>query len=163
MNIQTKNKLLALIKKKASSENLSLIKLSNKLSVSASYISQLDSGQKSMEGVKNDFIRKCADYLELPAISCFIASGKILATDFYSPKAMHKEHLDRALQCVADNSISLESGVSERQLFQLSDEVKMLIVLLYQSAFSVQVLPKCFNRSQWNENTGIRIPFSTLK
>lgn len=159
MEKHTKNQLLVLLKKKAFSEDLTLSHLSKKLSVSPSYMSQLQSGQKPIDGVKDEFLRRCAEYLDLPAMTCFIVSGKIRANDFYASKINLKKSLDRALMCVAENHMSLDSGVSEKQLLQLSQEVKLLIVLLYQSAFSVQLLPKGFDRLQWETATGIRIPF----
>ena len=53
------------------------------MGVSSSYLNQLQSGEKQIKNVGDDFINKCVAFLQASRLSVLIAAEKITQQDFY--------------------------------------------------------------------------------
>jgi transcriptional regulator with XRE-family HTH domain len=153
------NSLLELIHKKGINEGISTETIAQKLGISPSYLSQLSTGTKRTSGVSNSFLRNSGYYLGLPPVLCFLLAEKLDITDFFEPRKDFHAHIQTALEVIADSRVAFESNVDSESLKNLAVEVQLLIVLLYEKAFELELLPNRVTRSQLNAAVGPYIPF----
>lgn len=110
------------------------------IGISASYLSQLLTGDKAFSGVDNAVLRAVARYLELPAVVCFVLAGKLQHEDFLEYEVVFEAELHRALTVVAASPYGLEAAVDSVMLAGVPEPVKLLLVLMYQAASGAEVV-----------------------
>lgn len=121
--------------------------LARRLRVSQSYLSELLAGDRSLQGVGDDVVREMAAYLQLPPVVCFLLAEKLRHADFVAPPASLQTALNQAMEGVASSRQGLEAAVTPETLKALPEKVKVLLVLLYESATAGQLLQ--VKRWQW--------------
>lgn len=111
------------------------------LEISSAYFSQLLAGDRHFSSVSDQLIRRIADYLSLPAITCFVLAGRFKADDFLVPDAESDRLLSRALRFVSDSSFAIEARVDYQMLRRAPVELQSLVLSLYQTATNAQLIP----------------------
>lgn len=114
--------------------------LAAQLGISQSYLSQLLNGDKPIDGIDDDLLRKFAAYLEVPGVAGFILAERLTAADFLALSPSLGARLSQAIIPVGQSSAAIESGMEEGALEELPERVKLLLVLLYQKAYGVELL-----------------------
>lgn len=120
----------------------SISSLAAQLGISQSYLSQLLNADKPIAGIDDDLLRKFADYLEVPGVAGFIMAERLSAADFLAPFPSMAERLREAMTPVSQSPAAIESGVDEVALEALPEKMKLLLVLLCQKAYGVELLNK---------------------
>ncbi|MBP4050895.1 helix-turn-helix transcriptional regulator [Chromobacterium violaceum] len=108
--------------------------------ISQSYLSQLLNGDKPIDGIDDDLLRKFAAYLEVPGVAVFILAERLTAADFLVLSPSLGERLSQAMIPIGQSSAAIESGVEEGTLAALPERMKLLLVLLHQQAYGVELL-----------------------
>lgn len=111
------------------------------LAISPAYLSQLLAGDRHFSSVSDALIRRIADYLRLPPITCFFLAGRFKADDFLVPDAESERLLSRALRFVCDSSFAVEARVDYQMLQRAPTELQSLVLSLYQTATNAQLIP----------------------
>lgn len=114
--------------------------LAAQLGISQSYLSQLLSGDKPIDCIGDDLLRKFAAYIEVPGVAGFILAERLTAADFMAVSPPLLERLSQAMTSISQSSAAIESGIEEGALKALPERVKLLLVLLYQKAYGVELL-----------------------
>ncbi len=114
--------------------------VAKQVGISQSYLSQLISGDKPMEHVSDQHLRRFAAYLGMPPIAGFVLAGRLSASDFLESAPPLEQRLEQALGVVLTSPSAAEAQVSEADLAALPVSVKMLIVLLHQRAEKTDLL-----------------------
>lgn len=151
--------LLDLLQAKLHSDSITLAQLGELLGLSQSYISQLLSGDKPVSALQRDVIRRIAGFLDMPTVLCELLGGRLEASDFFSVRDKYAHALEYALQTVAASNSAMESAVRLDDLLALPDSVKLLLVLLYELAEHVVLLPGRLTRSQCETLSQLWVPF----
>lgn len=125
----------------------SVTALAKRLRVSQSYLSELLAGDRSLQDVGDEVIREMAAYLQLPPVVCFLLAEKLRHADFVAPPTSLQTALNQAMEGVASSRQGLEAAVTPETLKVLPEKVKVLLVLLYESATAGQLLQ--VKRWQW--------------
>lgn len=141
-------------------DGLSQRQLAKRLRVGASYLSQLNSGAKPVTGVSELFLRSCAEYLEMPLVLVYLLAGRLTAKDFFSSPATFEKHLNAALVRIGSSSIAAETAVDIELLTELPAAAKLLIVLLYERAESILLLPPRVRSGEIEALGSAHVPFS---
>jgi len=121
-------------------DGVSMSALAIRLGISQGYLSQLMSGDKPMTGVSENFLRMSASYLGLPAVSCFLMSGRLWAEDFFEAPETCSQQLIAALKAVSDSRHAQDVAVSFEQLKKLPKAIQHLLVLQYESLTGVELM-----------------------
>lgn len=108
--------------------------LAGKLGISPSYLSQLLSGEKSLENARDKLVRKCAEYLGIPGALAFLWAGKLTSSDFYHKPTLLKERLQAGMRIISESQYAGEAGVSCADLLVLTEQVQLLLARLYEIA-----------------------------
>ncbi|CAM5496907.1 hypothetical protein AFAE65S_03695 [Alcaligenes phenolicus] len=108
--------------------------VAKQVGISQSYLSQLINGDKPMEHVSDQHLRRLAAYLGMPPIAGFVLAGRLSVSDFLESVPPVEQRLDQALKAVLASSTAAEAQVSEADVGALPVSVKMWIVLLHQRA-----------------------------
>ena len=114
--------------------------LAARLGISQSYLSQLLNGDKPMDGIDDDLLRQFAAYLDVPGVAGFILAERLTAADFLATSPSLGERLSQAMMPVGQSSAAIESGMEKEALDALPEKVQLLLVLLYQKAYGVELL-----------------------
>ena len=107
--------------------------LASDFGISASYMSQLLSGDKSFASVDIVVLRRVARYLGLPGVVCFVLSGKIQHVDFLEPDIDVVVELQNALSVVSQSTYGIEAAVDVDTLWAVPESVRLLVVLMYEA------------------------------
>lgn len=102
--------------------------------VSQSYLSQLLNGDKAMDAVSDQHLRRFAAYLGIPPIGAFVLAGRLELADFFEDILTFEQGLSRALASISSSPSAAEAGVDLTDLERLPVPMKVLIVLLHQRA-----------------------------
>lgn len=151
--------LLDLLQAKLRSDSTTFAQLGALLGLSQSYISQLLSGDKPVAALPRDVIRRIASFLGMPTVLCELLGGRMEASDFFSMRDEFADALEHALQAVAASSAALQAAVRQDDLLALPDAVKLLVVLLYEQAEHVVLLPGRLTRAQCETLSQFWVPF----
>ncbi|OZI46936.1 helix-turn-helix transcriptional regulator [Bordetella genomosp. 5] len=108
--------------------------LASHVGVSQSYLSQLLNGDKAMDAVSDQHLRRLAAYLGMPAIAGFMLAGRLELADFIEGTPTLEQQLESGLAVVSGSPSAAEAGIELADLDQLPVPVKSLIVLLHQRA-----------------------------
>ncbi|WP_341645929.1 helix-turn-helix domain-containing protein [Thauera sp. SDU_THAU2] len=109
--------------------------------ISPAYFSQLLAGDRSFSSVSDQLIRRIADYLRLPPITCFVLAGRFKADDFLVSDAESDRLFSRALRFVSDSSFAVEARVDYQMLQRAPVELQRLVLSLYQTATNAKLIP----------------------
>lgn len=139
-NKQKGKRLRAELKKALRNKNDSISGLAAKLGTSQGYLSQLLSGDKPISGVGDSLLRQIADYLGIPVIAVFMLAERLTAADFLAPLSALPDRLNLAITAISQSTAAMESGVETEVLVALPEQVKLLLVLLYQQAYGIELL-----------------------
>jgi transcriptional regulator with XRE-family HTH domain len=140
-------------------DGLSQRQLAKRLGVGASYLSQLTRRAKPLSGVSELFLRSCAEYLEIPLVLVYLLAGRLKANDFFVSPAAFDVQLTAALELIGGSSIAAETAVDARLLTELPAAAQLLIVLLYERAENVLLLPTRVSQGEVEALGGVRVPF----
>jgi len=102
--------------------------------VSQSYLSQLLNGDKAMDAVSDQHLRRFAAYLGMPPIGAFVLAGRLELADFIEDIPTFEEGISRGLASISSSPSAAEAGVDLTDLERLPVPMKVLIVLLHQRA-----------------------------
>lgn len=158
-----KNPLVALLVARMGTEGLSVSALADKLGISQGYLSQLLREDKLIAATGEDFIRQCANYLRLPAISCFLLAGRLIGADFYKPTMSFKQMLEDALLEVSKSVVAQDAAVSHEQLLSLPIAVQHFVVLQHEKGEGVQLLDKMVTLDELQHAWQPHLPFTVTK
>lgn len=139
-NKKNGKRLRAALKQVLHSNNDSISHLATRLGTSQSYLSQLLSGDKPISGVSDSLLRQIADYLGIPVIAVFMLADRLIAADFLAPSPGLPDKLNLAITTISQSTAAIESGVETEVLEMLPEPVKLLLVLLYQQAYGIELL-----------------------
>ena len=151
--------LAMLLSARMRTDGISMTELASRLQVSQSYLSQLVSSDKRFETANDALLRNCANYLKIPATVCFLMSGKLKAQDFYEIETDFERNLASALQVVSASRVAQETTVSLEQLGELTTELKHFVVLLYEAANDVTLIPRRLRRQTLETVMESRVTF----
>lgn len=160
---KVKNSLIALLVARMSAAGLSVSGLADQLGISQGYMSQLLREDKLVSATSDDFIRQCAMFLRLPAVTCFLLAGRLIGADFYNPAMAFEQQLDEALESVARSSEARECALSHKQLLGLPIGSQHLLVLLYERAYGVELMPAKVTADALLHAWQPHVPFSVTK
>lgn len=110
------------------------------LGISQSYLSQLLKGDKSFSKADDAIVRAVSTYLGLPGVIGFVLAGKLQHSDFVEPSVPLAAVFEKALNEIVQSPPALEAAVDLGLLQTLPEQVKLLLVLLYQEATGVELL-----------------------
>ncbi len=148
-----------LLASKLRTEGRTVSEIARRLGISQGYLSQLLNGDKEFAGVSDEFIRRCAEFLSLPVVVCFLLAGRLSAQDFFEAPCEFSRYVEKALRTIANSRYAMEAAVTYRQLASAPPQMQRLIVLLYETASKTELIP---GRVKWNsvETFGKpRVPF----
>lgn len=144
-------------------DGLSVAALGKKLGVSQGYMSQLLREDKLVSATSEGFIRLCAEYLGMPAVTCFLLAGKLIGADFYRPVISFEQLLNKALMSVAESKLAKDAAASYEQLLELPEAVRHLLVLQHEMAFDVDLIQERTSRAELARACEFHQPFSVTK
>lgn len=133
--------LIELLRTKMRRNDLSLTQLAKRLQVGHSYLSQLSSGKKPLSSASDRFLRVCSEYLEMPVVLIYLLAGRLQTKDFFISPLTLDMRIDCSLEQIARSSIGAEASVDAGMLIGLPSPAKLLVVLLYERAEGVCLLP----------------------
>lgn len=151
--------LIERLKTRMRHDDLSQNQLARRLGVGASYLSQLNGGVKPVTGVSELFLRSCAEYLEIPPVLVYLLAGRLQAKDFFVSPTTVEQHVNTALELIGSSSIAAETGVDAGLLTELPAAAKLLIVVLFERAENVLLLPTRVSQGEVEALGGVRVPF----
>jgi transcriptional regulator with XRE-family HTH domain len=135
------NPLVSLLAMRMRLKGMSEKSLAKHLGISQSYLSQLVTGKKDAAGASETLLRKCAGFVELPAVICFLLSGRLLSQDFFDGEDSFSARVEKALRVVAASRYAQETAVAIEDFGALPGRVQLLIVLLYETATGTELIP----------------------
>ncbi len=134
--------LIELLRTKMGQDDLSLAQVGHRLKVGGSYLSQLSRGTKPLASVSEQFLRGCAEYLGIPVVLVYLLAGRLRAKDFFISPMTMEMRIDSSLEQIAKSKIGAETAVDAGMLIGLPYAAKFLVVLLYERAEGVRLLPQ---------------------
>jgi transcriptional regulator with XRE-family HTH domain len=159
MNFCNGRALIERLRTRMRQDELSQNQLAKRLGVGASYLSQLTNGAKPMSGVSELFLRTCAEYLEIPPVLVYLLAGRLQAKDFFVSPKTFEQHLNNALELICCSSIAAETAVDAGLLTELPAAAKLLIVVLFERAENVLLLPSRVRAGEVEALGSARVPF----
>ena len=154
------NPLLRLLEAQRRRESLTRKELAARLGLSPAYLSQLLSHDRPMETLNINAIRRCAEFLGLPVISCLVLAGRLTLADFLRQPDGFDAALASALATVANSPWGLEAAVTPAQLQALPREVQWLVIRLAEKADGVSLLPGRLGAADYARAFAYCAPFS---
>ncbi len=151
--------LLDLLQFQRRRDSLSLAALGERIGIDASYLSQLFGGKKKFLALNSKIYRKIAEYLGLPVVVCYLLGGWLTPSDFFIRQDAYQAALASAMETIARSPRALEAGVTLEQLSSLGEPVRLLIVLLYELAEGVSLLPERVTGDGLNAFGELWMPF----
>lgn len=112
-------------------EGVAVSTLAGMLGISTSYMSQLLAGDKRFSAASDEVVRAAAKVLELPAVICFLLTGKLRHEDFVEPTVSIEEELEVAMRDLANSPEALELAVDRDDLLELPVPVQHLVAVLF--------------------------------
>lgn len=112
-------------------EGVAVSTLAGMLGISTSYMSQLLAGDKRFSAASDEVVRAAAKVLELPAVICFLLTGKLRHEDFVEPAVSFQEELAMAMRDLAYSPEALELAVDRDDLFAMPVSVQHLVAVLF--------------------------------
>lgn len=134
--------LVALLAQSLCLQGQSVSKLAAEVGISQSYMSELLVGDKQFSKLDDEIVRAIAAHLKIPAVVALLMAGKLRHGDFVDRPLELDEMLHEAVQQIGNSSYALESAVTASVLTQLSVEVRLLLMLLFQDATGNMVIPE---------------------
>ena len=159
MNEFTGRPLTVLLRTKMRHENLTVEQLAKRLQVGHSYLSQLSGGTKPLASVSDKFLRACGEYLEMPVVLVYLLAGRLQAKDFFISPMNLGNQINIALQHIGNSNAAAETSVDTEMLLRLQDEVKLLLVLLYERAEGIALLQTRVGHGEIDAMGQSRMPF----
>lgn len=157
-----RNPLIAILAARMGCEGLSVSSMAARLGISQGYMSQLLREDKLVTATNDEFIRRCAQYLQLPAVTCFLLAGRLVGSDFYELTMPFERQLEEALSSVARSREARECAVSHEQLLELPTTSQHLLVLLHEKAYGIELMKRVTAdelRNTWQPH----VPFTVSK
>lgn len=151
--------LTELLRSRMRQDGLSFAQLAKRLRVGQSYLSQLLSGAKPLSSVSDSFLRACSEYLAVPVVYVFLLSGRLQYRDFFAAPATMEMHILTALGVISRSSIAMEAALGEETLLGLPKAAQVLVILLYEKAEQVVLLPKRVGKSEIEHLGQLHVPF----
>lgn len=133
--------------------------LATYLGISQSYLSQLLNGRKDTAGLSEIVLRRCAGFLEMPAVVCFLLAGRLLQEDFFDSSDSLTSRVSKALKVVATSRYAQETSVTSELLGGLPEQIQLLIVLLYETATGSVLIPGRVGAEWVSSSDNPRVPF----
>jgi transcriptional regulator with XRE-family HTH domain len=158
-----KNPLVALLLAKMGEEGLSVSALAGRLGISQGYMSQLLREDKLVATASEEFIRQCATYLNLPAVSCFLLAGRLIGADFYKPATSFEQQLKVALAVVAKSPEAQDAAVSYDLMLGLPLAMQHLLVLMHERVYDDELIPGRLTSEALQFASQSYVPFSVSK
>lgn len=112
-------------------EGVAVSTLAGMLGISTSYMSQLLAGDKRFSVASDEVVRAAAKILELPAVICFLLTGKLRHEDFVEPTVSFQDELAAAMRDLANSPEALELAVVRDDLLALPVPVQHLVAVLF--------------------------------
>lgn len=112
-------------------EDVAVSTLAGMLGISTSYMSQLLAGDKRFSVASDEVIRAAAKVLQLPAVICFLLTGKLRHEDFVEPTVSIQEELALAMRDLANSPEALELAVDRDELLALPEPLQHLLAVLF--------------------------------
>ena len=112
-------------------EGVAVSTLAGMLGISTSYMSQLLAGDKRFSVASDEVVRAAAKVLELPAVICFLLTGKLRHEDFVEPTVSFQDELAVAMRDLANSPEALELAVDRDDLLAMPVPVQHLVAVLF--------------------------------
>lgn len=112
-------------------EGVAVSTMAGMLGISTSYMSQLLAGDKRFSVASDEVIRAAAKVLELPAVICFLLTGKLRHEDFVEPMVSFQAELALAMRDLANSPDALELAVGQDDLLAMPLPVQHLVAVLF--------------------------------
>lgn len=151
--------LLDLLQFQRRRDNLTLAELGARIGIDASYLSSMFSGKKKFLAINPKIYRLIAEYLGLPVVVCYLLGGWMEPCDFFMRQGEYPSAVENALEAISRSRSALDAGVTRCQLSELNERVKLLVVLLYEQAEGVTLLPERFSAEGLHAVSSMWIPF----
>lgn len=123
-------------------DELSIAQLACRLGVGRSYLSQLLRGVKSMAALDEQILRACAGYLNVPLVLVYVLAGRLRFDDFLDKAVDAEAQLTKALVQIGESPVAASTGVAVPMLCELPVQVQRLLVVLYERAEQVSLIPR---------------------
>lgn len=133
-------RLLTALRRAAERQGHSQIELAHHLGVTSGYLIQLRSGTRDVRRISLDFARACAAYLETSTLNVLLLAGSLDVSDFSVPGEPQQRRIREGLQALREDPL-YSAYVDEAVLESLSDEVKQLLVGVYEEACQREFFP----------------------
>lgn len=131
--------LISLIFQAASTRNLKPSDVCDSLGISYSHFASLRSGGKAIPNIGEDFLKRIADFLQLPKVVVKLAAGQLTLEDFYHIGDKMHLYLEPALRFIqADPKIGATLPLSA---FSADKDLQLFLITLYEQATGKVVLP----------------------
>lgn len=112
-------------------EGVAVSTLAGMLGISTSYMSQLLAGDKCFSVASDEVVRAAAKVLKLPAVICFLLTGKLRHEDFVEPTVIFQDELAGAMRDLANSPDALELAVGRDDLLAIPLPVQHLLAVLF--------------------------------
>jgi transcriptional regulator with XRE-family HTH domain len=126
-------RLVALIREKVSSEGITVAELGDRLGMSTAYVSSLLGGRRPVTLACEKFLNGAAQYLGLPRAQIFQLADILVPADF-EVKAKISSRFAATLETLKKDAVWRGYLPGEKVLAEMDDNLKMLVVLLYEQA-----------------------------
>ena len=136
--------LLAMLVSRANELGDSLGDLAKALNVTYGYIAQLRNGFRKPENISDSFATACAAYLGVPRLAVLLAAGRVRPLDVYEDPHEVMASLPHALKFM--QSDGRFAGLMPPEVFEVSSELQLFIVTLYEAATDRKLLPGHLSR-----------------
>lgn len=123
-------------------DELSIAQLASRLGVGRSYMSQLLRGGKSIAAMDDQILRACASYLNVPLVLVYVLAGRLCFDDFLVTTVDGAAQLEKAVAQIGESQIAASTGVAVQMLSELPVQVQHLLVVLFERAEQVSLLPR---------------------
>lgn len=131
--LKTEPLLLTALRRQAERQGHTQIELAHHLGVTSGYLLMLRSGTRAVRRISLDFARACAAYLETSTLNVLLLAGSLDVSDFSAPGAPQQRRIRQGLQALREDPL-YGAYVDEPLLESLSDDVKQLLVSVYEEA-----------------------------
>ncbi|WP_374679727.1 helix-turn-helix domain-containing protein [Hydrocarboniphaga effusa] len=153
-------RLLELLQVKAQQERIGLEETAKRIGISRSYLSSLRYGQRKVSSLGREILDKCAEFLGMPLAGVLMAAEVIYPTDFVGgSRERARQEVQRAMQFFASDPDW--AGFVDADWRSWSLNTQLMIVLLYQKAAGLELLPSLFDAKIASEAFSAQQPEKT--
>jgi hypothetical protein len=131
----------------------------NTRGIDGSYLSQLFAGRRPLSALGPSVYREVAAYLGLPVVVCALMGGWLAPSDFLVRRDSLELSLKSALETISRSPAAMEAAVSLSLLANLEESIQLLLVMLYEQAMDVRLLPERVSRASLKEVNTTWVPF----